>query len=335
MMLEEVLLGTDGSKEEIWKFWNIPNPTSGKRCLGWEHSMDWTAALSRDIWESRPQPVELFWDFPGHSGILLSQIILLELKPGRKTNSGILSVAKRIPQQRFQIGRFISLSRGWDILEKVDLPLERVFAISDLFQGVLEPPELFLQGEREKKLIIFMGSLKANRVLSQPRNKTNPSSATYEVSNLEIHNNDKKPGDLLIIQHEAERKYQSYKNNTQSKRGKFSLPSWVSLIPEMVLGRAPASRILFCNQNLSRLNEEISSLHQSLLQQHQFSVAELELGIPASIILQKNPSLAFSTEVWLFKNGIFLGHSSVQRFPSPTFSLWQFFQPPPELGTVI
>lgn len=119
-----------------------------------------------------------------------------------------------------------------------------------------------LPARRErKKLIIFMGSLKANRVLSQPRNKTNPSSATYAISNLEIHNNDKKPGNLLIIQHEVERKYQSYKNNTQSKRGKFSLPSWVSLIPEMVLGRAPASRILFCNQNLSRLNEEISSLH--------------------------------------------------------------------------
>lgn len=34
-------------------------------------------------------------------------------------------------------------------MEITPLPLKRVFAIIDLFQGVLEPSELFLQEERE------------------------------------------------------------------------------------------------------------------------------------------------------------------------------------------
>lgn len=101
--------------------------------------------------------------------------------------------------------------------------------------------------EREKKIIIFMGSpwrfplsLKTNPSFESTWKKKNPSSATYEISNLEIHNNDKETNILLIIQHKIERKYQSYKNNTQSKREMFSFPSWMSLIPEMLLGRAPA-----------------------------------------------------------------------------------------------
>lgn len=97
--------------------------------------------------------------------------------------------------------------------------MERAFAIIDLFQGVLEPPELFLQVEREKKFIVFLGSpWMTSELPSHPPDKTsfesalkqnNPPGATCEILNLEIRNSDREPGILLIIQHELERKYQS------------------------------------------------------------------------------------------------------------------------------
>lgn len=92
-------------EESNLKMLEYPNPASGSTALDGSSSMDWMAALGREIWEIRPQPVELFWDFTGHSMISLPEIILLWLKPGivsgRKAKFGILSVTKRIPQQRF------------------------------------------------------------------------------------------------------------------------------------------------------------------------------------------------------------------------------------------
>lgn len=151
--------------------------------------------------------------------------------------------------------------------------------------------------EKEKKNHYFSGkpleiSSQPQDRPSQPQNKTIPEWHLWDFklrNNNGNNNNDKETNILLVIQHKFNRKYQSYKNNTQSKRGKFSFSSWVSLIPEMLLG-------IFVLQSkpIQALNEEISSLHQFLFQQ--FSVADVELGIPTSMVIpRRNPSLAFST----------------------------------------
>lgn len=263
MMLEEVLLGTDGSKEAIWKFWNVPNPTSGNTALdgstAWTEWQLWAGTFGR----ADPNLWSCFENFLGTQGCCCQKLSswnynrekgkLWDIVCGKEDLSKgftpwkihfTFSWVRYFGKGSFTFGE--SLCHQWPVPGCAGaswaLPAWR---------------------EREKNLLFLWevpgDSLSASRQTEfWPQKNPNPSSGTYEISNLEIHNNDKKPDNLLIIQHEVERKYQSYKNNTQSKRGKFSLPS---LIPEMVLGRAPApaSRILFCNQNPPRLNEEISS----------------------------------------------------------------------------
>lgn len=110
-------------------------------------------------------------------------------------------------------------------MEKAHLPLERVFAIIDLLQGVLEPPEFFLQGQREKNLLFLWkalgDSLPASRQTKFCVKTPNPSSATYEISNLEIHNNDKENNILLIIQHNLKGNIRATKIIHRVKEGNF------------------------------------------------------------------------------------------------------------------
>lgn len=53
----------------------------------------------------------------------------------------------------------ISLYHMRDMAEITQLPLKQVFAIVDLFQGVLEPFEFFLQEEKKKVSMCLWGAL--------------------------------------------------------------------------------------------------------------------------------------------------------------------------------
>lgn len=82
-------------------------------------------------------------------------------------------------------------------MEIAGLPLKQVFAIIDLFQGVLEPFEFFLQGKK-KHFNVLMGSpwltleipTQPQNIVNQPLNKTVPQVMSAGLlSNLDIQNN--------------------------------------------------------------------------------------------------------------------------------------------------
>lgn len=92
----------------------------------------------------------------------------------------------------------ISHHHVWDTAEIAHLPLKRVFAINDLFQGVLEPFEFFLQGGKKTHFNVFMESpwltleIHPQDVVSQPLNKTvTRVTSAGLLSNLDIQNNRK------------------------------------------------------------------------------------------------------------------------------------------------